>query len=229
MSGAFSRDRGRARTDGLLRSRPRLAPVADVADRKREMQLIERAESILIVIDAQPGFSGATEDAAVAAARSRDIAAWLAGVAAALGVPIVVTEEHATTNGPTDPTIVAQLPPGTPVFAKAVFGLTDVPEILSAIESSKRRTAVLVGAETDVCVAQSAIGLRERGFRVVVVTDATFSPGEMHVLGLRHIREAGVELHHAKGVYYEWIRTLGAAMAFEDEHPALATPPGFRL
>jgi len=193
------------------------------------MPLIERADSVLVVVDAQPGFSGASDDAAAAAAQSREVAAWLAGVAAALDLPIVVTEEDAARNGPTDPRIAATLPPGTPVFAKPVFGLAGVPEILAAVESSGRRTAVIVGAETDVCVAQSAIGLHDRGFRVVVVTDATFSPGPMHELGLRRIREAGVELHHAKGVYYDWIRTLEAARTFTAEHPDLAEPPGFRL
>ena len=193
------------------------------------MPLIERADSVLVVVDAQPGFSGATDDAASAAAQSRAMAAWLAGVAAALGIPIVVTEEDAGRNGSTDPAITARLPPGTPVLAKPVFGLASVPEILAAVDSSGRRTAVIVGAETDVCVAQSAIGLHDRGFRVVVVTDATFSPGPMHELGLRRIREAGVELHHAKGVYYDWIRTLEAARTFTNEHPDLAQPPGFRL
>jgi nicotinamidase-related amidase len=193
------------------------------------MPLIERADSVLIVIDSQPGFSGGTDDEAVAAARARDVAAWLVGVAAALDVPIVVTEEDAATNGPTDPAIVVRLPPETPVPAKAVFGLADSPEILAVVSSGGRRTAVMVGAETDVCVAQSAIGLRDRGFRVVVVTDATFSPGAMHDLGLRHIRDVGVELLHAKGVYYEWIRTVGAAVTFKAEHPDLATPPGFGL
>jgi nicotinamidase-related amidase len=193
------------------------------------MPLIERADSVLIVVDAQPGFSGVGEGAAAAAARSREVAAWLAGVAAALDVPIVVTEEDAATNGPTDPGIAAQLPPGTPVIGKPVFGLAGVPEILAAVESSGRRTAVIVGAETDVCVAQSAIGLHDLGFRVAVVTDATYSPGAMHDLGLRRIRDAGAELHHAKGVYYEWIRTLEAARTFRAEHPDLAEPPGFRL
>jgi nicotinamidase-related amidase len=193
------------------------------------MRLIDRADSILVVVDAQPGFSGATNDAAEAAAQSRAVAGWLAGVAAALGIPIVVTEEDAAGNGPTDPAIAGHLPPGTPVFAKAVFGLAGVPDILAAIETSGRRTAVVVGAETDVCVAQSAIGLLDQGFRVVVVTDATFSPGPMHDLGLRRIGDAGAELHHAKGVYYEWVRTLAAARQFTTEHPDLADPPGFRL
>jgi hypothetical protein len=43
------------------------------------------------------------------------------------------------------------------------------------------------------------------------------------------VAEAGVSIVHAKGVYYEWIRTLDAARAFEREHPELAEPPGFSL
>jgi nicotinamidase-related amidase len=193
------------------------------------MPLVERSDSVLVVVDAQPGFSGANDEAGRVAASSREVAGWLAGVAAALGVPIVVTEEDAAANGPTDEAIMRRLPAATPVLSKAVFGLTEVPEILAAIEATGRRTAVLVGAETDVCVAQSAVGLIDRGYRVVVVTDATFSPRAMHAHGLRHMRDAGAEIRHAKGVYYEWIRTLDAARAFEHEHPDLTTPPGFRL
>ncbi len=195
----------------------------------RPMALIDRDDSVLIVIDAQPGFSGASGDEAAAAAGSREVAGWLTGVAAALGVPIVVTEEDADRNGPTDPLIFDRLPAGTPVLPKAVFGLTDVPEILAAVQATGRRTAVIVGAETDVCVAQSAVGLHDRDFRVVVVADATFSPGAMHEHGLRRLRDERIEVRHAKGVYYDWLRTLDAARAFEAEHPDLATPPGFRL
>jgi nicotinamidase-related amidase len=193
------------------------------------MPLLERSDSVLIVVDAQRGFSGSDADHGRAAAASREVAGWLAGVASTLAVPIVVTEEDPAANGPTDPAIARWLPGGTPVLEKAVFGLADVPAILAAVQSTGRRTAVIVGAETDVCVAQSAIGLVDRGFRVVVVTDATFSPGAMHGLGLAQMRDAGVGLRHAKGVYYEWIRTLDAACAFERDHPDLASPPGFRL
>jgi nicotinamidase-related amidase len=194
-----------------------------------EVALIDRADSLLLVIDAQAGFGGSTEATAREAARSRAVAAWLVGVAAALGVPIIATEEDPAANGPTDPSIESRLPAGTPVFPKAVFGLADEPEILAAVESTGRRTAILVGAETDVCVAQSAVGLADRGFRVVVVADATFSPGEMHDHGLAHMRESGVEVRHAKGVYYEWVRTLTEARAFQADHPDLARPPGFEL
>jgi nicotinamidase-related amidase len=193
------------------------------------MPLIERSDSILVVVDAQPSFSGSDADDGRAAGASREVAGWLAGVAAALAVPIVVTEEDPAANGHTDPVIARWFSAGTPVLTKPVFGLAEVPQILAAIEAAGRQTAVIVGAETDVCVAQSAIGLLDRGYRVVVVSDATFSPGAMHVHGLRHVRDAGAELRHAKGVYYEWIRTLEAARRFEHDHPDLTKPPGFRL
>jgi nicotinamidase-related amidase len=191
--------------------------------------LIDRSDSVLVVIDAQPGFSGDGERDAESAIRSRAVAAWLAGVATALDIPGVVTEEDAETNGPTDPAIQAAVGDRAPVLAKGIFGLTDEPEIIATLDATGRRTAVLVGAETDVCIAHSAIGLLELGWRVVVVPDATFSPGAMHELGLSQLRDAGVTLRHAKGVYYDWVRTVEAARAFQAEHPDLAEPPGFSL
>lgn len=193
------------------------------------MPLLDRLDSLVIVVDAQPGFSGASIPAWAAAKESRAVAAWLTGVAKALDIPVVVTEEDAARNGPTDSGITARLPPGSPVLPKATFNLADEPAILAAVDALGRRTAVLVGAETDVCVAQSAVGLRDRGFRVVVVSDATFSPGRMHEFGLAHARDAGAEVRHAKGIYYDWIRTLEAARGFEADHPDLAEPPGFDL
>ena len=191
-------------------------------------RLLERDDSVLIVVDAQPGFldggDGVTADPGVVAR-----IAWLARVAAALGVPILVTEEQPDRNEATVALVADAVPPGTPVFRKPVFGLADVPEILGAVDATERRTAVLVGAETDVCVAHSALGLLDRGFRVAVVSDATYAPGAMHGHGLRRIVEAGGVVIHAKGVYYEWLRTVAAATEFRHAHPALGKPPGFSL
>jgi nicotinamidase-related amidase len=61
----------------------------------------------------------------------------------------------------------------------------------------RRLTAVVVGFETDVCVAQSAIGLREHGFDCAVVADATFSSGEMHARSLDRLSAAGIVRNHA--------------------------------
>jgi len=192
--------------------------------------LIDRADSVLLVIDAQSSFYGGAPDAEPEVLRGPlDRVAWLAGVAAALGVPAVVTEEDASGNGPTAARIMAALPAATPVLAKVVFGAADQPDILAAIEATGRRTAVLTGLETDVCVAHTGLGLLDRGWRVVVIADATYAPGDTHEAGLRRLADAGATVTHAKGVYYEWVRTLAAARTFERDHPELAEPPGFSL
>lgn len=186
-------------------------------------RLLDRGDSVLVVVDAQPGFLSSADTGVIARV------AWLVRVAGALDVPIVVTEEQPDRNGPTAPAIADQLPAGTPVLTKPVFGLADVPDILDAVDATGRRTAVLVGAETDVCIAHSALGLLDRRYRVAVVADATYSPGSMHEHGLRRIAEAGGTVLHAKGVYYEWLRTVEAATAFRHAHPEIADPPGFSL
>jgi nicotinamidase-related amidase len=193
-------------------------------------RLLDRDDSVLLVIDAQSGFYGDGSGPEPEAMRGPlDRVAWLAGVAGALGVPAVVTEEDAERNGPTAARIVAALPPATPVLAKHVFGAADQADILAAIDATNRRTVIVVGLETDVCVAHSALGLLDRGYRVVAIVDATYAPDTAHPAGLRRMASAGVELVHAKGLYYEWVRTLEAARAFERDHQDLADPPGFRL
>lgn len=176
---------------------------------------------MLVVVDAQPGFLAKETftDADTAAARSALARiAWLVALAARIELPVVVTEEEPERHGVTEAEIAGVLPRDAPVFRKPTFGLADTPEILAAVCETKRHTAVLVGCETDVCVAQSAVGLLERGFSCVVVEDATFSPGDMHARGLARLASAGVERNHAKGVTYEWLRSV------DDAHAVLRTP-----
>jgi nicotinamidase-related amidase len=185
------------------------------------MPLLQRDDSVLVVVDAQPGFLAVEGEPAV------ERMAWLVGVAARLGIPVVVTEEEPEKNGATDARVAERLPTGTPVFTKPTFGLAETSEILDAVRATARRTVVVVGCETDVCVAQSAMGLRTAGFVCVVVEDATFSPGEMHERGLARIGSEGIGRNHAKGVTYEWLRTVDDARAVLRD-PMLSSPP-FRL
>ncbi len=186
--------------------------------------LIRASDSMLLVIDVQPGFLArlAIEEAE----RIVDRIAWLARVATRLDIPIVATEEEPDRNGSTDATVAAALPTGASVHRKNVFGLADQRDIMAAVERLARRTAVLVGCETDVCVAHSAIGLVERGYRTVVLADATGSPGDGHASGLERIRLADAMVTTTKGIYYEWVRTLETAYEVEG---AVPPPSGLDL
>lgn len=188
------------------------------------MPLTAHEDCVLIVIDAQPGFHppGLPDGDKANAGQALDRMAWLVALATQIDVPIVVTEEEPEHNGPTDERLAV-----SPALIKPTFGLAGTPEILEAVERTRRNTAVLLGFETDVCVYQSAVGLLDEGLTVVVVEDATFSPGEMHARGLTRLRDAGARLTHAKALAYEWMRTVENSTALLSSR--VLGPAPFRL
>jgi nicotinamidase-related amidase len=195
------------------------------------VSLIRRDDSTLLVIDTQEGFYGDERGDVDRAAFELFVArvAWVSGLARALDIPAVVTEEDPETNGPTAPGVLARLPAGAAVLTKPVFAAADNPAIRAALDATGRHTVVAVGLETDVCVAHSAVSLIERGYHVAAVTDAVFSPGAAHGHGLDRLRAEGVQLLSAKELFYDWARALADVRALVLAYPELETPPGFSL
>lgn len=174
--------------------------------------LIDVDDSVLIVIDVQESFlmKYSAEEHGLLVGRI----GWLIKVATRLNVPLVVMAEDIPRCGSLASPIAEKLPPDTHIHNKMIFGLADNPEILAAVKNTGRKTAVLIGLETDVCVAHSAIGLLQNGFQVAVVADATASPGGAHETGLERMRRAGVLISSVKSVYYEWMRTVERSNEF---------------
>ena len=190
-------------------------------------RLVEFSDSLLCVVDAQPGFAEKLDDRLARATVGR--IAWITALARTLDVPIVVTEEEPETNGATLPEVLDQLPPTVTRHRKPTFGLADVPEIAETVASTRRGTTVLVGMETDVCVSHSALGLLDTGYRVVVVRDAVAAPGAAHEQGLDRMRDAGAVLIGTKGLFYEWTRTVDRASEVEERMAGAPWPDGLAL
>jgi nicotinamidase-related amidase len=197
--------------------------VADAAQRR----LLAVDDSVVCVVDVQPGFLDKLGADGAKSIVQR--VAWIVAAAARLAVPIIVTEEEPERNRPTVPGVLDHVPVRAPRHTKATFGLADVPEILESVKRTGRATAVLVGLETDVCIAHSALGLLDRGYRVAVVRDAVGSPGSGHPLGLERMRSAGAVLVETKGLYYEWVRTVERASAVGELMTDVAVPDGLTL
>ena len=188
--------------------------------------LFDRKKSCLVVIDVQQYFLDKLPPEWRAPLVAR--IGWLIGLARALDIPVIATAEDVVNDGPLVPELVKELPPNTIVHDKMVFGLCGQPSILEAIRKTGRMEFVLVGLETDVCIAHSAIGLMEQGFRVAVIEDATASPPPCHESGLRRVTAAGATITTAKGIYYEWLRDLGTLYGTRKTfNPPL--PPGLTL
>jgi nicotinamidase-related amidase len=187
--------------------------------------LLEVDDSLLIVIDVQPSFVKKENEAEDNPLLQR--MGWVIKVANWLNIPLLVTAEDIPNTGNISDEIAQLLPPGTKIFNKMSFGLTAQADILEAVQHIRRKTVVLIGYETDVCVSQSALGLMGLGYKVVVVADATGSPGNAHQIGLDRIRAAGGIIVSAKSLYYEWIRTVEKSIAFEES--GIPTPEGIIL
>ena len=190
--------------------------------------LINVDDCVLIVIDIQDHFLARLPPERAKLLLNR--VKWLMEIAKILHVPMVVTAEEPDRFGGFLSSLAERLPPGTPVLDKSVFGLAGQHNILKAVQQTNRKTAVLVGMETDVCVSQSAIGLMQNGFQVVVVSDATDSPGGSHESGLERMKEAGALVTTLKVVYHEWIRTVSLSNTIDQEHyKRIGDPPGIVL
>jgi nicotinamidase-related amidase len=188
--------------------------------------LIEANDSVLVVIDVQDTFLGKLprQDGE----RLVNNICWLIKLAIWRQIPLVVTAEEFDEQ-PLARKLVDILPANTPVFDKVVFGLAHQPDILAALDQTGRRTAVLIGLETDVCVMHSAIGLLEHGYRVVVVADATGTPVPGQEIGLTRMRNAGAITVNMKGLFYEWLRTVEAVNRFHKELPDMRDQAGVVL
>ena len=177
--------------------------------------LIEANDCALIIVDVQKTFTDKLPEIKRQPLINR--ICWIISVARWLDVPIVVTAEDVARLGGVAPDIQRRPPKDEKVYDKMVFGIAGNPDILGSIDRLGRHTLVLVGLESDVCVAQSALSLLERGYKVVVPEDAIAAPGAAHHAGVRRMSDAGVLMTLLKALFYEWVRTVNRAKQFHDE------------
>lgn len=177
--------------------------------------LLDASDSVLIVIDVQEAFLHKL--GRPIANRVVDRIQWLVVLARWMEIPVVVTAEDISVNGLTTEPIRKVLPDDAKDQDKLVFGLTGQDDIFQSVVATDRKTAVIVGLETDVCIQHSAMGLASRGYNVAVVVDATASPGIGHEIGIGRMREAGITLVSTKSLFFEWVRDLETGSRFYSE------------
>ncbi|WP_459617168.1 isochorismatase family protein [Bordetella sp. 2513F-2] len=160
--------------------------------------LLERADCTLLVVDMQARLMPAIHDGAGVLAT----AARLARAAALLEVPVAYTEHRPDKLGGT--VIEFDAAPDA-VYAKSHFSAMREPGFEDWLPAG-RRSIVLAGCEAHVCVLQTALDLRARGWRVALVADAAGSrkPSDHHA-ALRRARAAGADIVTAEMAIYEWL------------------------
>jgi len=171
--------------------------------------LLNAARSHLMVIDMQARLMPAILDADQIVPRVRTLLV----AAQRLGIPTTVTEQYPKGLGPTVPAILEALPRDPVVLPKTAFsaaGDAATMERVAALRGEGRDQAVLCGAESHVCVLQTALGLRSAGLNVFVVADAVSSRASQSVsAACARLLHAGCHWVTTEMVVFEWLEKAG--------------------
>ena len=168
---------------------------------------LDAARSALLLIDLQERLMPAIDGGGAVAEK----AGILARAAERLGVPVLVSEQYPRGLGRTLDDLAKHLPAGTPIVEKLTFSAWREEAFAEALAETGRRRLVLAGAETHVCVLQTALDLAAlKDVEVAVVADACGSRrAESKRLALERMARRGVEVVSTEMVLFEWLEWSG--------------------
>ena len=167
--------------------------------------VLDRNRSCLLIVDVQERLAPVMSDPR----RVLHNCGLLMRAAQRLGLPITVTEQYPKGLGPTMVDLREYIPERG-AFPKLHFSAAADQDILAHIKGLGRDQVVIAGIETHVCVLQSALDFKSRGFEAMVVADACASRRiESEQMGWSRMRQCGVELLSVEMALFEWMHEAG--------------------
>jgi nicotinamidase-related amidase len=140
--------------------------------------LMDPNDTLILLLDHQSGLFQTVKDIPVADLR-RNVT-MLARLATLLGIPVITTaSEPAGTNGPLMPEIHQLAPHAVYVARKGEVNAWDNEDFVAQVRATGRKTLVMAGVWTSVCVMFPALDATLAGFEVYAVIDASGDPSEM--------------------------------------------------
>lgn len=137
-----------------------LRPVIDVND------------SVMLLIDHQSGLFQTVGDMPMPELRAR--AAALAKMATLAKMPVITTASVPQgPNGPLIPEIHANAPHAQYIARKGEINAWDNEDFVKAVKATGRKTLIIAGTITSVCMAFPAISAVAEGYKVFAVIDAS--------------------------------------------------------
>jgi nicotinamidase-related amidase len=189
------------------------APRAAKADTGKV--LLDPADTVILLLDHQSGLFQTVKDISVAELRANTVA--LAKLATLLKIPVITTaSEPNGPNGPLMPEIHQFAPHAVFVPRKGEVSAWDNEDFVQTVRATGRKTLIMAGVWTSVCVMFPALDAKAEGFKVYAVIDASGDPSEMvSRTTLARFGQAGVIPTTANAVICEIHRTWNRPEAAE--------------
>ena len=140
--------------------------------------LLDTSDTVLLLLDHQTGLFQTVRDISVAELRANTV--MLARLAALLKIPVITSaSEPNGPNGPLMPEIHQHAAHAVYVARKGEVNAWDNADFVNAVKATGRKTLIIAGVWTSVCVMFPALDAKAAGFKVYAVTDASGDPSEL--------------------------------------------------
>jgi nicotinamidase-related amidase len=140
--------------------------------------LFDTSDVVILLLDHQSGLFQTVKDIGVDELRRNTI--MLAKLATLLKIPVITTaSEPNGPNGPLMPEIHQFAPHAVYVARKGEVNAWDNEDFVKAVRATGRKTLIMAGVWTSVCVMFPALDAKAAGFKVYAVTDASGDPSEL--------------------------------------------------
>jgi nicotinamidase-related amidase len=169
--------------------------------------LFDPTDTVMLLLDHQSGLFQNVKDISVAELRANTTA--LARLATLHQVPVILTASVPDgPNGPLMPEIREAAPHAVYVPRKGEVNAWDNAAYVNAVRQTGKKTLIMAGVWTSVCVMFPALDAKAAGFKVYAVMDASGDPSEMASrTTLGRFVQAGIVPTSANAVICEMHRT----------------------
>ena len=119
---------------------------------------------------------------------------------------IFVSEQNPFKFGAT----ISELLPknGFKKIEKMDFSLANIQEFLEELKNKKITNLIVCGIETHICVQQTALDFLQKGFEVILVSDAMSSRNRVdHEMALQRMTQSGAFLTTTESIIFELCKT----------------------
>lgn len=133
---------------------------------------INSSDSLLLIIDIQDRLFQAMEDKVQGVIKKNS--AILIKTAAEFNIPMIITEQYRKGLGETIPEL-KEITSGCTNLEKTYFNCMKDEQIKQDVLKTGKKTVIITGIESHICVLQTALSLIADGMKVVIASDAVGS------------------------------------------------------
>jgi nicotinamidase-related amidase len=164
-----------------------------------QTEFLDKNDCQLLLVDVQQSMLNTCVDAQRIGKRI----SVLIDFARIMEIPVIFTEQNSTKLGKFLPELVRKAE-NSYVLNKMEFGCFGNKSIDVALAKSGRKTILLAGIETHVCIFQTGVQGLQKEYRVHVAADAVSASTQLnHDVGLRRLEAAGAVISSVEMIIFE--------------------------